>query len=232
MGAESSKPPFKDALVSHAEHGRSSDEKGKILQIGDDAGLIVRKIDLSHDDYFNDAIPDNLEELAGLLKTALAELEEKYGINVTPTRLVIAEGDDGTPTLFAVSDNITRSQDMDGRTEAKFALFNQLTNFIEDKARSSDIFLSDIIDRSQYVYGRKEGDTQDYLYLVDVDPKFNVSTPRSLGSAVARLDGEIYDHIRNEEDRLQKSLEEMRESYAPLIERLRVLREQLKSKQD
>ncbi|GEM_PF-2522743 len=170
-------PAFVKPLQGHNEH--DPERYSKLLQVGDRADLVIRELEFEREFPLENV---SLHEKAVLLKNTLEELEQKYAIRIAPTRFIVAENETGRESVFALVDNVTDSEHVS--TEEQDALLHSLWKnliaYVDDKLSTGGYFLTDIHRLDQYEYGRTGSDTENHLYLVDVDPYLSEATPEHL----------------------------------------------------
>ena len=103
-------------------------------------------------------------------------LRTTYDISVPDINLVLGRNDKGQDRMLMVVDkiegqSIEESRLLPAEAKEKFdSFYASLFSSILDDYRANRFFFSDV-DNSQFVYGRKQGDSEDSVYLVDVEPK-------------------------------------------------------------
>ena len=182
-------PTFKTKLTPHAEH-RGKTVEGKLLQLADRSDVVVRPMRWErsvHSGYFRpefsgDAI--SAEEFAEISKKHFDELAT-YGIRI-PVSFVVADDDRNKKEVFAIVDNIEKATYPDKKQMGlAFAeLRSSLLRYFTDKYKNKESFLMDLFLDLQYVYGKKKGDTEDHLYLIDIDARIQ----RSLATLHQEID--------------------------------------------
>ncbi len=166
--------PFKNPL----EKGDLFKESPSLYETKGMEGKVVRKIDA---DLFKKTLPEinNPAEKALIIKKLFQELEN-YGIEA-PVKWVVAEApiEDKYqgPALYALTDkingtefgNISLNEEEKAFVKIKDTI-NSWIDYISSKLDQDGYFLTDITRGRQYVYGKKEGDLENKVYLVDTDP--------------------------------------------------------------
>lgn len=115
-------------------------------------------------------------EIPELVKTAkklYTELKEKYGILV-PVDFTVSKDSDGKDVVCSITDKIegkklgevNKSEEFLNKTQKLYA---SISKYFLEKFKEGDLYIWDINGESQYVYGKKTGDQQDNIYLVDTD---------------------------------------------------------------
>ncbi|MFH1112239.1 MAG: hypothetical protein V1712_04215 [Patescibacteria group bacterium] len=176
--ADSSLPFFKQGLeISELDYKRGGfGDLEKLMEFRDNPRYIIRSITL-------EAVQSQFEGKFGPLEAAqkakglFDELRQKYSI-VAPVDFVVGKSEDGTPLLFTITEKIKGQdiEDVDYDPSKKDVIvihfedhYASLVRYFIDKFNSDDFALWDIGKSSAYVYGEKEGDSSDQLYLVDTD---------------------------------------------------------------
>ena len=117
----------------------------------------------------NDYIP----ELVEIAKKLYQELEEKYNILV-PVDFTISKYGDGKDVVCSITNKIegkhlgeiNKSEEFLSKTEKLYA---SIAKYFLDKFREGGLYVWDLNGESQYVYGKKLGDKEDKIYLIDTD---------------------------------------------------------------
>ena len=159
--------PFSpDSLVksniskSHTGEGtffESRDLPGKVIRLENSDELIERH---------HNKIP--FGELVRTGKELFAELVEKYGIAV-PVTFYERNGE-----VYSVVDKVTEAEEISEEEKKEHAskiskLYASIASYFLDKLKGGDLYLWDICGASQYVYGKREGDEKNNVYLIDTD---------------------------------------------------------------
>ncbi len=181
-----SKPgsPFKKPLEPHIEHAGNS--PSPLRQFENNPSLVVRGASLESVNGKNNRLNQftNIEEAAAVSKRLHEELSEKYGILIAPTNFVVASNERGRPRLYTITENIEATkidtkiiatEDLEGYKRELKDTFEKVAAYYEDKFGKNEFFLADIWTPGQYAYGKKKGDEEKHLYLVDTDPRFTDS---------------------------------------------------------
>jgi hypothetical protein len=170
------KGPFKNPL----EKGKISEESSNLYEIEGDSGKkidkVVRKIDWL--DKTLKEIPDSVNKVV-IIKRLFEELKS-YGID-SPVDWVLAdalkEDKHQGPTLYAFTDKIEGVNLEDVSVEKKAEVAKEVEKIVEgwvdyfsEKLKSGDYFLWDITRGRQYMYGHRETDKENKIYMVDTDP--------------------------------------------------------------
>ncbi len=108
-----------------------------------------------------------------------AELQEKYNIRIPKTQFVIGKDEHGYPALYTIIERV-HGKNLDERTsgenddvyiEELEELYINLLRYFEDKHSTNEDILNDF-DNVQFVYGKRKNETENHIYLVDVDPTY------------------------------------------------------------
>lgn len=140
----------------------SKDYPGKIIRVEDFNELLNR-----HDNKIS------VPELVDIAKKLYTELGEKYGI-VAPVTFSIEKNNKGEDVVCSIVDkikgehfeNINNQEDLLNKVEK---LYSSIAEYFLDKYKEGGLYIWDINGESQYLYGKKEGDTEDKIYIVDTD---------------------------------------------------------------
>lgn len=146
----------------------SSDRPNKIIRVEDGKELIKK-----HKGKFE------LIELVEEAKKLYTELEEKYGI-IVPAEFFIGKDKTGNDVIYSVVDKIEgkRFEDIEKTDEdikKVEALYTSVAKYLLDKFKEGGLYLWDICGESQYIYGKKVGEDEDKIYLIDTDIWLNNS---------------------------------------------------------
>lgn len=112
-------------------------------------------------------------------KKLFARLRETYGIKIVSMDYVIGQNDKGDLKLFTIVDRIDGENLKDVKilpAEAKKEIdstYAAMAQHYLDAYKNKSDFWRDPSNR-QFVYGRKYGEKENHVYLVDVDPEINV----------------------------------------------------------
>lgn len=157
--------------------------ENKLLQAGDDARFVIRHrrvadLQRAWESLFKETI--TVGEVGEKFKAYFDELG-RYGVSV-PTSFVIGEHRNkgvrrSEPELYILTERIQQvdvrhasPEEQEHHRQELRKLFESLLTYHEDKKKEGQIFLCDILDKSQYVYGMKEGEKNNRYHLVDTDP--------------------------------------------------------------
>jgi hypothetical protein len=159
--------------------GLNKRETGReFYQYNDDPSKVIR-ID-SFDDlterYDNIADPAHIVELG---KKLFSEIQADYNIKV-PVEIIIGKDEKNKEAVYIITDKIeglsleesliTQNLEFAKKLET---LYVSISKYYLDKLNSKEVHLADLNNMSQYIYGRKEGDIEDAIYLVDTDLYLN-----------------------------------------------------------
>jgi len=150
-----------------------SDIKGNrdfLMQLKEDRRFIIREI--------HQPIAE-----AATLRGLYDDLRD-FGISA-PMRFIIAEKNEeslkyhesiedteGRKTIYAITDKITPADLNDKTAQEQFGkdivdLYSKIIDYYLAKLESGKAYLTDIGGWDQFVYGKREGDEQNHMYLVD-----------------------------------------------------------------
>jgi hypothetical protein len=150
----------------------------KFFELKNEQNKIIRVENLDelkhkHKDKFE------LVELVEIAKELFTELQEKYEINV-PADFFIGKDKEEKEVVYSVVDKIEgkhlgeveKSEEVSKKIEK---LYTSVAKYFLDKSKEGGLYLWDICGQSQYVYGKKSGDNEDKIYLIDTDIWLNNS---------------------------------------------------------
>jgi len=172
-------PAFRSKLEVQPQYSAAVDD-AYIYKLEDRDDVVVRSFDwkyfLEKGFFRPDSKADSLSavEFAQITKKHFDELQS-YGVAV-PVSFIVADQKDkhGIPSeeVLAVVDNIVKAEHRDKKTlgAAFAALRTSLAHYYGDKLENGGSFLADLVNDTQYAYGKAQRDTSDHLYLVDVEP--------------------------------------------------------------
>ncbi len=161
---------FNDLVASNISETHL--ELNKFYEFKDNPNKIVRveSFDELLDKHDNKiGIPELIETTKKLYK----ELEEKYGI-VAPVDFATSKNKEGKDVVCSITDKvegkhlgeINKSEEFLNKTEKLYA---SIAKYFLDKFKEGDLYVWDINAGSQYIYGKKLGDKEDEIYLIDTD---------------------------------------------------------------
>jgi hypothetical protein len=206
-------PPFPlDSLVesniSPSHVGRekffeSPNTQGKIIRVEN-----IEELQSKHNHRLNAG------ELVEAGSRLFAELGDKYGI-IAPVSFY---ADD--QKVYAVVDRVTEQNELseeekEERIQKVGSLYKSVALYFLNKLHEGGVYLWDISGSSQYVYGRREGEEKNDLYLIDTDIW--------LGNSRAGLCLSAYwltRHILGAEQGLGTKFEEARKILSEFVESL------------
>ncbi|MBI5470459.1 hypothetical protein HY968_04060 [Candidatus Kaiserbacteria bacterium] len=184
---------------------RSPFDKGiplrtNIFQFQDDPRFTVREFKYDYDQFAGIRTGKNFPKK---IKGFFDELRDTYSINV-PVHFVVANNPKGRKCIYVITDVVkpqnlsTLSVDEKQKFQKQYGkLLNGLLKYLIHKFEKKERFLEEIMpvlhdkDIWQYVYGKKEGDTDDRIYLVDTDLFIARPGKWALEDAAAQLNGSI-----------------------------------------
>ena len=165
--------------ISFSDHLVESDissvhkGRGKLFEIRDNPDKIVRMESFkSLEKRYKGAVdPVAVAELGQKL---YAEFERDYGI-VVPVEFVVGKDKSDEDVIYGIADKID-GKDLDKiesipeLTKQVEMLYAKIARYYLDKLPEEDaLYLADINSASQYVYGKRKGDQEPHIYLVDAD---------------------------------------------------------------
>lgn len=196
-----------------------------LFRIGDNEDFIVREASFNETSiHFLKNL--TLEERTKLLKDQLNELEEIYDIPVVPAQFVIAPVNTyKKAALFILAEKVIplveNAQLIENIKTAKRELLEKLLLYLEKKSATGEIFMMDIFDLHQYVYGTTSDDPVPRYYLTDLDPLFSQSPGVLEEDSLTILKSQIETYDEN-----QATIQDP--SYAALLDRVSALSKRLK----
>ncbi|HUX35625.1 MAG TPA: hypothetical protein VMV71_01170 [Candidatus Paceibacterota bacterium] len=162
--------PFNEKLEDLGVDRKGGRPAKRIRKFENRDDLVVRQYPLLKD-------VDKELEIATTMKGLLKELNDDYGIAVPEVRNVVGEikGAMVPRKMFVITDKVIgkrlwelpRSEAIDKMNEFYLKIFK----YLEDAYRYKKKFITDI-NSDQVMYGRKEGESSDKIYWVDVEPLF------------------------------------------------------------
>ncbi len=159
---------------------------------------------------------------------ALKDLRDTYHIPMPDFEFVIGPYiNESIPFVYILAQRvhgqnlteITFSPDQKERAKEQLdALYSSLAQYFWDMYEEKRAFLKDITKLPQYVYGKKEGDSQDYPYLVDLDYFYHndFSTTEGFASFFSSLFW-LYSDIKEIEAKLGARLNEARRKFTQFL---------------
>ncbi len=146
---------------------------GKLFEIKDNPDKVVRV------ESFADLEPRYKGRIdpvavAELGQVQYAELQTRYHI-ATPVEFLIGKGFDNEDVVYSIVDKVD-GKDLDAcevtpeLIEQVERLYENIAQYYLDKfSQENGFYLADINNATQYVYGKKKGDSESHIYLVDTD---------------------------------------------------------------
>lgn len=118
-------------------------------------------------------------ELAGLGMKLYKELESDYGISV-PVEHVVGENENGDKVVYGITDRVVgedlskieATAELAGQVEKLYISISQYYLDKSSKLSQGEIYLSDINNASQYIYGTTAGNEKPRIHLIDTDLYF------------------------------------------------------------
>lgn len=118
-------------------------------------------------------------------KKLFDELREEYGINVQANFVIGKDNSRRKPIVYILTNRIEgeslnyfeliKSEEREIFIDQLEKTYLSIVRYLSDKYKSGEYFLWDIEENRQYVYGKKRGDADKKIYLVDVDPRQSMS---------------------------------------------------------
>lgn len=148
----------------------------EFYQFKDDPSKIVRVDSLEEltDRYDNMVDPIKLVEIG---KKLFSEVQTNYNIKV-PAEIILDKNAEGKDTVYIITDrvegdSIERSFDATEKSpdflEKLEDLYVSISKYYLDKLNSNEPHLADLNGTTQYIYGKRKGDSKSDIYLVDTD---------------------------------------------------------------
>lgn len=114
-------------------------------------------------------------EIPDLLKIAehlFEEIEEKYGILVPASFFVGRDNSANSIVDKIEGKNLAQANVSNEIVPQVQKLYASVAKYFLDKLMYGGFYLTDINNPNQYVYGRKRGESEDKIYLIDTDLSF------------------------------------------------------------
>lgn len=152
--------PFKDELVPSGLRGQNTE----IKQLKDSPEKLVR------------INPEQRRSIGEIVlryskgRELVYELRD-YGIATPDFDIIIGRNGNEAKTAFVVVDKIEGTSLFEAPRRELEKFFLSMIKYFKDKYEKREPFLWDLKDE-QFLYGRKKGDSQNHIYLVDTDPQF------------------------------------------------------------
>lgn len=114
-----------------------------------------------------------IDELIEVAKKSFTEMEEEYGISCS-VDFVVSKDKNGKDVVCSISDRIEGKQLGNVEKTEKFVikikkLYSAIAKYFLYKFSDGGLYVWDINGESQYIYGKKQGDKEDKIYLIDTD---------------------------------------------------------------
>lgn len=126
--------------------------------------------------YENMANPIKVIELG---KKLFSEIQMDYNIKV-PVEIILDKDDKNKEIIYIITDKIEGISLEESLNEATPELLKKLedlyisiSKYYLDKLKNKEAHLADLNNTSQYIYGKKKGDTEKEIYFVDTDLYLN-----------------------------------------------------------
>lgn len=171
-------PPFRGNLENSNFPG---DYYKALYQLQQDPEKIVRLIELQRLGAMQVLGPEPTklaapEKYLALAKAHFSELNEKYGVANSGFWPVIGHDKRGEPAAYIVTEKVHGLNLHDALINPNSTLINKaddmlagLGRYYHDVLTNGGMFIYDLR-IEQFIYGHKAGETEDKLYLVDLDP--------------------------------------------------------------
>ena len=204
---------FETLIDSHIS---PSKRPGKLFEEKNFPNKIIRveradELLSKHNNAFE--FPELVQEAGRLYR----ELEEKYGINVPINTYKIEKDKSGHDIVYCIVDRIEGKHleevDLSNEfNEQVETLYTSVARYFVDKQKEGGLYLWDINGQSQYIYGKKSGEQNDKIYLIDTD----IWMSRSRTGMYLVLEW-LTRHMSGMEARINKRFEKAREYIKQLI---------------
>ncbi len=168
---QNNETPFGDNLV---ESGISEVHKGrgKLFEFEHNLDKVVRveSFDALEKRYKGQVDPITV---AGFGKKLYGELESDYGITA-PVEFVVGKDVRGRNVVYGITDkiegeNLDKIKVTSEITEEVEKLYAKIAQYYLDKLSKDEMYLADINNASQYVFGKRKSDELAKIYLIDTD---------------------------------------------------------------
>lgn len=152
-----------------SEHHKGSN---KFYELKDNPNKIIR-VESSNELLEKHDNKIEIPELVEVTKKLYKDLEEKYGI-LAPVDFITSKDSNGKDIVCSITDRIegkhlsevNKSEEFLDKTEK---LYTSVSKYFLDKFKEGGLYVWDINGESQYIYGKKLGDKEDKIYLIDTD---------------------------------------------------------------
>lgn len=148
----------------------------KLKEFEGDPSKIIRNTSLSElFDRFKNIDNSTVAEVAKRCKELFNELKKDYDIRLPDIEFVIGNSKNEESSLYIITERIKETENKEFHNTEKFItelddLYYNLACYICDKYKSKEYYLNDIFQNKQYMFGKKEREEGDHIYLVDTDP--------------------------------------------------------------
>lgn len=201
---------FADRLQPTGFDARNID----LWQIKDDPARLAREN--------RPAEGQSLDDLEGSIREGeafFAQMRDKYGIRVVAMEIRREKNVAGQETVFTLVDkidgqNLSEMKELPAEAKDELEqLYVSLGRYYDDARKQQRKFWGDA--RSdQFVYGSKDGETDEHFYLTDVDPEFYREGEDEWHTIEAVMGSVSHDLVENEAKfgggmRLEKAREKM-----------------------
>lgn len=165
--------PFREQLQPNQQIKK---EFGKFWEFENDKTKVVKQQPLKEFSGIFEGIKDPIEAV-GKSKKLFGELSDKYGVKI-PAEYIVGKNDKGVDVVFIVTDKIEGTDPTKKKVEGEEKereildlknLFDSLLSYLKDKIKEDDYIMWDIVDNSQYIYGKNGSDENNKMYLIDND---------------------------------------------------------------
>ncbi len=163
--------PFAEDLVE-SDVSEMHIGTGKLKELEHNPRKVVRVETFSNiRERYNDKT--EVMELVKVAKELYCELEEEYGIPA-PVNFLIGQDEGGSKVVYSVVDKIEGKNLKESETTEELAgltqnLYASVAKYFLYKFKEDEPYLWDINNPRQYVYGKKDGERGNKIYLVDTD---------------------------------------------------------------
>lgn len=157
--------------ISFDEIEKSSIGNGKLYELKENPEKIIRVEKIDNLLYKHNGL--NTEKLLLASKILFDELKNKYGI-ISPVEFGFIKNEKGDQSIYSSVDRVygKHFEELNNTDEIKNKisnLYGNISQYFLDKYQKKEPYIWDINGESQYVYGKKKGDLEDTIYLVDTD---------------------------------------------------------------
>jgi hypothetical protein len=168
--------PFKLRIINSAFQDSSGENR--IRTFKNNPNKIVRV-----DAFEGRKVQEIIEEYS-MARSLFEELHTKYGFDIPSIEYVIGQSPQKVKSIFTITDKIhgtdlyrlspgsQTSSEKDRIYSLLATHYDALSGYYTDKYRHGGKYLSDL-KNSQWVLGKRSGETADRIYLVDLDPYYD-----------------------------------------------------------